>query len=325
MLISQSLDKKIAVLLERRLFFLHSLMQGKDPDGASELISDELEGLGVTVGTFAEGHDENEPAGLRGVLKGSGTGKPLMLIIPPLPFLDEGARNQLPARISPDLQAYLKVLVMLDLLKEAGLRLKSDLMIQSISGEGRHHCRERAVSTATGEILSLDCLHRDIGPGIGFSVTVYGKAAPSCNSERGASAIETAFIFIRRMTEWSSSIYQGSVLNRHFAPEPALRVSSIEGGEWVGAVPVKCAFKAEISAPLPGGEAEIRSGLMECFDTLARESSQRSSRTPVLDFTSPDDENGGIPRKPAIASETKALLGRVLEYCGTENHETKTN
>jgi hypothetical protein len=142
--------------------------------------------------------------------------------------------------------------------------------------------------------MSLDCSGRDICPDICFSVTVYGKAAPSCNSERGASAIDTAFIFIRRMTEWSLSLNQGSGSNRHIAPKPALRVSSIEGGEWVGAVPVKCVFKAEISAPLPTGEAEVRSGLMDCFESLARESGQRSSRPPVLDFIGPDDDNGGI-------------------------------
>ncbi|GEM_PF-2126379 len=158
-----------------------------------------------------------------------------------------------------------------------------------------------------------------------FSITVYGKAAPSCCNERGVSAIDNAFFFINRLNEWSMSLQPcpDSSWSTVIAQSP-LTVAAIEGGEWVGAVPVKCAFRCRLSVPSSHGLQEVKSGLLDCFNLLTEESEHRSARSPAIFFDSPVDEPEG-DEVSGLTPVKRVLPGKALECCGTEKYETKTN
>ncbi|MGV8119171.1 MAG: peptidase dimerization domain-containing protein [Candidatus Xenobiia bacterium LiM19] len=152
-----------------------------------------------------------------------------------------------------------------------------------------------------------------------FTMTVYGKAAPSCSSERGVSAIDNAFMYINRLRDWSMSLPEESDRLNTAAVESPLIITAIKGGEWVGAVPVKCVFKGTVRITLSRSIQEVKSVLLDCFHSLAGESEHRSSRLPSLSFDTPVN---GAEVGPGLISQTEILPGTVPEFCGTENYET---
>lgn len=175
-----------------------------------------------------------------------------------------------------------------------------------------------------------------------FTITVYGKAAPSCSSERGVSAIDNAFMYISRLREWPMSLHEESDRMSHAAVESPIIITAIEGGEWVGAVPVKCVFKGTVRIPPSRSIQEVKSVMLDCFHSLAGESEHRSSRVPALSFDTPVDGSEVAPLGSGLGSglssglgsglgsglssglveQTEILPGTVLKYCGTENYET---
>jgi len=158
-----------------------------------------------------------------------------------------------------------------------------------------------------------------------FSITVYGKAAPSCNCERGASAIDNAFICINRLRDWSISLIEHSDRLSPDDSESTLIIAAIEGGDWAGAVPVKCVLSGSVRIPPSMSVQEVKSGLLNCLYALAAESEHRISRLPTISFDFPVDGPDTAPPASGLNEQTEILPGKVLECCVTDNHETKTN
>jgi len=201
-----------------------------------------------------------EGLGVVGVLQGTGGGRDLILnghvdVVPPgdegswsfSPWAGKVEGGRLLGRGSLDMKGGLVAgLFAAKAIREAGVRLKGRLMIQSVIGEedggiGTLAAIERGYR-AHGAILmeptDLAVCPAQAGA-LGFRITVRGRSAHGCVRDEGVSALEKFLpVFLELLAlEGRRNHLSADPLFRDYKIPYPLSVGRIEGGDWASSVP----------------------------------------------------------------------------------------
>lgn len=268
---------------ERYLEFLKDLIKADSTDiqhgfygneiNAQRVVIDRLKAMGMEVDVFEPddkelcqafeeanpGHDYRERPDVVGVLKGSGGGKSLILNghIDTMPFdhLDEWITHPLEPRVmegklygrgSCDMKGGLAAAISaLDVLNEAGVNLRGDVIVQSVvdeegGGNGTMACVLRGYK-ADGAIIpeptELNIMPAHMG-WLFYKIEVRGKALHSSMKWKGVNAIEKMMVIMNALRElerkWCME-KRSSML-----PPPTINFGVIEGGMAGSVVPDRC-------------------------------------------------------------------------------------
>jgi acetylornithine deacetylase len=303
-------------LLERRIPFFRSLVQVPSTRGNEEkaqmMIRAELENLGLHVETLRVRTAKRKirprtgPV-IVGILKGRGGGRSLILnshidCAPtgPLklwdrsPFSGTVENGFIHGRGSWDDKAgSIAILLVLDLLRHNGIRLKGDLIIHSVvedefSGLGTESLMKPEFR---GDAAIIVDGHYDTRLAIGhpghmqFKIRLYGTPAPSCRADAGDSAIEKSFLLIKGIQQWSRKIHESIDSHWTRACEGSLlNIGKIHGGEWVGAVPAHCIVEGLMRFAPPFTLKAMKSALRKKVRRMATENSWGDEIQPEVEF-----------------------------------------
>ncbi|MDI3522865.1 MAG: acetylornithine deacetylase [Bacillota bacterium] len=279
----------------------HGIAGGKEAAG-QELIRARLERLGAAPDVFEPeaarlkryglGNEGHNYAGRPNVVvrfPGAGGGRSLILnghvdTMPPgdlaawphAPWSGTIAGGRLHGLGAADMKAGLAgLLLAAEAIERAGVRLKGDLILESVvdeegGGNGTLACLDRGYR-ADGALVA-EPTHLEVQPAhmgfIFYAVRVQGKPLHSSRKWAGVSAIEKAMKLIRALDELE---HRWLLTRRHlFLPGPSINVGEIHGGEAGSTVAGWCEFKLCLHY-LPGGpdagrrtEAEVLAALRDC-------------------------------------------------------------
>jgi acetylornithine deacetylase len=187
-------------------------------------------------------------------------------------------------------------------IRESGVRLKGDLILQSVieeeagGGGGTLACfeRDKANGTLPDGFIATEPHWRDIcigHPGVlYFRVTVTGRAAHAGRAHQGVNAAVELAPIISMLGEWDRE----RAATRHFEPfersDPAaarschLNVGVMRAGDWPSTVPGKAECEVRMSF-IPGEtEAEIRAEITERVAAVAARSAWLRANPPTVTY-----------------------------------------
>lgn len=279
----------------------HGILGGKEAAG-QELIRKRLECLGATPDVFEpednrlkryglgnEGHNYTGRPNVVARFPGTGGGRSLILNghVDTMPSGDPAAwphppwsgvveNGRLYGLGAADMKAGLAgLLLAAEAVRRAGVRLKGDLIFESVvdeegGGNGTLACLDRGYR-ADGAIIA-EPTHLEVQPAhmgfIFYSVKVTGKPLHSSRKWAGVSAIEKAMKLIWALDELE---HRWLLTRRHpLLPGPSINVGEIHGGEAGSTVAGWCEFKLCLHY-LPDGpeagrrtEEEVLAALDDC-------------------------------------------------------------
>ena len=332
-------------LLEKRIPFFQKLVQTPSTRGveghAQLLMHEEFEkcGLHTEIVSIMRG-GEVEPLSRRpvvvGRLKGSGGGRSIILnchmdTAPagPLelwdknPFSGEIRDGYIHGRGSWDDKAgCVSILLLLDMLNHMHLRLKGDLIVESViedeySGNGTRACITDSLKADAAVIVDGHYNSRFATghPGhLEFAITLHGQPAPSCRASAGQNAIEKACYLASGIQKWSDR------LHRMFEPgwEQAcegtlLNIGTIEGGGWIGTVPAKCTFEGLLRFAPP-----VNLDLMKSL--LEQQITELCNEDPWLKQSPPTVAYGELQIEPVLLGRDNLFFRLLEEQISTVMH-----
>jgi acetylornithine deacetylase len=289
----------LAERTEQHVEMLRQLIRVPSPlgqeRGAQELMAAWMGRLGLTVDSFDM--DAQSLAGVPGyspvdwsyagrpnvvgLWKGSGGGRSLILnahvdttSAEPIelwehdPYGGEVVDGRLYGRGAQDDKAgCIEILAVVQALHDAGLRLKGDLILESViedecTGNGTLGCVVRGYDADAALIVDGNALGPAIvgHPGqLGFRVTWYGRPAPGMAAGHGVNAIEKAAGIIAALRELEAWLNEEPDPRWAEVPHPCnLNIATIRGGEWLGNVPAKCTINGLLGFLPPHTLTEMR-------------------------------------------------------------------
>lgn len=244
---------------------------GKEMNG-QQIIIEKLKEMGLEVDVFEpdnsklenyeeadRGHFYEGRPNVVGVYKGTGGGKSLILNghIDTMPFdqLDKWVTHPLKPQImdeklygrgSCDMKAGVSSMILaLDHIIKSGIKLKGDVIIQSVvdeegGGNGTLACVDRgykADAAIVTEPTSLEIMPAHMG-WLFYKLEVSGKSLHSALKWKGISAIEKTMKFINALQELERT---WAITKRHsLLPPPTINFGTIHGGMAGSVVPDKC-------------------------------------------------------------------------------------
>ena len=185
------------------------------------------------------------------------------------------------------------MLMIVQALQDAGVRLSGDLILQSIieeeiTGNGTLACMSRGYDADGAIMVDGTGLGRAIvaHPGqIAFRITCYGRPVPWGNAHRGVNAIEKAWLIIQALRQLEAR------KNEHIHPQWAhlehplnLNLWGIHGGEWLGTVAARCTVEGALSFVPPDTLNSIRREIEETLTSAAAADPWLKEHQPVLRF-----------------------------------------
>lgn len=250
-------------------------MDGGNEQTGQEIIKDHLSRLGFSIDEFLVedekirkypganlGHNNEGRHNVVGVLKGTGGGRSLILNghIDTMPFGNREfwSKDPFSGSIegdtlyglgSTDMKASLSAMIMAaDLLKSCNIKLKGDLMIQSVvdeegGGNGTLACVDRgyrADAAIVGEPTELNIQPAHMGF-IFHEIQVSGLSLHSSQLWEGVNAIDKAINIYRALKDME---HHWLMTQRHpLLPSPTINLGVIEGGIAGSVVPGSCTMK----------------------------------------------------------------------------------
>lgn len=213
---------------------------------------------------FNKGRNYNDRPNVVGIFKGTGGGKSLILSghidtvpynesewgFPPLSgTIHEG---RMYGRGTVDMKAGLAAMVMaIAALKKAGVKLKGDVIIESVvdeegGGNGTLACVDRGhladaaiITEGTGEQIIVT--NRGV---LNVEVLVTGRAAHACRKWTGVNAVEKMIKIINGLAELERRWL--ATKTHPLLPSPTITVGQIEGGIGATVVPGSCIIKCDV-------------------------------------------------------------------------------
>ncbi|MDK2856447.1 MAG: acetylornithine deacetylase [Bacillota bacterium] len=279
----------------------HGITGGREAAG-QELIRARLERLGALPDVFEpeedrlqryglgnEGHNYAGRPNVVARFPGVGGGRSIILnghvdTMPPgdpaawpyPPWSGVVERGRLYGLGAADMKAGLAgLLLAAEAVRRAGVRLKGDLIFESVvdeegGGNGTLACLDRGYR-ADGAVIA-EPTHLEVQPAhmgfIFYAVRVEGKPLHSSRKWAGVSAVEKAIKLIQALNELE---HRWLLTRRHpLLPGPSINVGEIHGGEAGSTVPGWCEFKLCLHY-LPDGpeagrrtEREVLAALEDC-------------------------------------------------------------
>lgn len=252
----------------------HGVLGGNEQAG-QDIIKQKLQQLGFQIDEFLVddekikkypganlGHKNDGRPNIVGLLKGTGCGKSLILNghIDTMPFGDreKWADNPFSGQVkgevlyglgSTDMKASLAAMILAaQVIHSLGIRLKGDLIIQSVvdeegGGNGTLACVERGYTADAAIVGEPTQLH--IQPAhMGFlfhEIKVEGKSLHSSQLWEGVNAIDKAIKIYQSLKELE---HQWLMTQRHpLLPGPTINLGEIKGGIAGSVVPGSCTLK----------------------------------------------------------------------------------
>ena len=256
----------IAELMEKRLPFFQKLLQAPSLRGGEQdvqiLVAEELERLGLDVDTLQEERAERLSDGslmgpvVVGRLKGSGGGQSLILnfhvdTAPPGPeelwsrspfsgIIEDGVIHGRGA--VDDKAGCVEVLLLLDCLKECGITLKGDLLIQSVvedeySGKGTLLCLRKGYGADAALIIDGHYGTRTALGNAGqleFMLSLVESSPGECSSRGGAAFIDNTSFLIKKLAIWSQILNRHTDLHWRSLCSPSLNIGRVIRGAGSG-------------------------------------------------------------------------------------------
>lgn len=262
----------IAELMEKRLPFFQKLLQAPSLRGGEQdvqiLVAEELERLGLDVDTLQEERAERLSDGslmgpvVVGRLKGSGGGQSLILnfhvdTAPPGPeelwsrspfsgIIEDGVIHGRGA--VDDKAGCVEVLLLLDCLKECGITLKGDLLIQSVvedeySGKGTLLCLRKGYGADAALIIDGHYGTRTALGNAGqleFMLSLVESSPGECSSRGGAAFIDNTSFLIKKLAIWSQILNRHTDLHWRSLCSPSLNIGRVSGEQAAAGTGSKC-------------------------------------------------------------------------------------
>ncbi len=328
-----SSDELLASILNARLPFFSTLVKTPSTRGNEEaaqmLMLRELQELGMETEIISTGpcghcsHVTSSPS-IAGRLRGRSGGRSLILnshmdTAPPgprelwqrEPFSGELKDGFIYGRGAWDDKAgAIAILMVLDFLKTRRITLEGDLIVESVvedeySGCGTGSLIKKGIRADAAVIVDghYGTRYAKGHPGhLEFSVTLYGKPAPSCRVEAGISAIQKAFEYMGILQEWSKRLLCTDEPSWQKACEGSLiNIGTITGGEWVGTVPQKCRFDCLVRFSPPLCLDDVKASLAQLTEMTKKTDPWLTVSPPVIEY-------GDLALEPAVVEQDSTFF-----------------
>ncbi len=251
--------------------------QGKE-QGAQRIVEKKLKDLGACVDVFCpdnsemenhpefnHGHSYQDRPNVVGIIKGTGGGRSLLInahidVVPPgdeknwatHPFKPVIRNGKLFGRGSCDMKAGgAAALMALEILKECGVKLKGDVIYESVvdeegGGNGTLACcmkGYKADAAIIPEPTELNLMPAHMG-WMFYRITFTGKPVHCAFKWNGINAIEKCLSFMAMMREVER---QWMIEKRHpYLPPPTICFTVIQGGTSSSTVPEQCSLDMSV-------------------------------------------------------------------------------
>lgn len=351
-MISQALQQKIGRQIDRNmeeaLAFLTRLI--KEPSlsgqekGAQMIVAEKLKQLGCKVDVWepdiqemadnpyfvsARKSFEGSP-NVVGVLKGSGGGRSLILnghidVVPQgekdwvrSPWSGHVEGSRIYGRGATDMKGGDAAMIMaVQCLKDLGIKLKGDLIIESVieeesGGAGTLACILRGYH-ADGAIVPEPTNLRIFPASQGsmwFRVKIKGKAAHGATRYEGISAIEKSVIVLKAL-ENLESIRTSSISNPLYRQGPIpfpINVGKIRGGNWPSAVPEEVVIEGRMGVVPSETVADAKAQFADALAQASEDDAWLKENHPKIEWFGAAWPSGEIP------------VDHELVHCVKENY-----
>jgi acetylornithine deacetylase len=214
-------------------------------------------------------------------------------------------------------------------IKDAGVKLKGRLMIQSVIGEEdggvgalatvlRGHTADAAVIMEPTE-LKMGPAHSGA---LAFKVTVSGKSAHACVREEGVSAIEKfipLFNGLRALESQRNEAIDDPLYAKYKIPYP-INIGKVQGGAWPGSVPESLEFQGRVGVIVGEKVEDARRSVDEAIARVADADPWMREHRPVVDWSGYQFDPASIavdhPLVEAVKEAFKEATGEAAQLEG---------
>jgi len=199
-------------------------------------------------------------------------------------------------------------------IKDAGVKLKGRLSVQSVIGEEdggvgalatvlRGHTADAAVIMEPTE-LKMGPAHSGA---LAFSVTVPGKSAHACVREEGVSAIEKfipLFNGLRALENQRNEPIDDPLYARYKIPYP-INIGTVQGGTWPGSVPESLEFQGRVGVVVGEKVEDARRSVEEAISRVADADSWMREHRPLVEWSGYQFDPASIPMDHPLVETVK--------------------
>ena len=205
-------------------------------------------------------------------------------------------------------------------IKDAGVRLKGRLSVQSVIGEEdggvgalatvlRGHTADAAVIMEPTE-LKMGPAHSGA---LAFSVTVPGKSAHACVREEGVSAIEKfipLFNGLRALESQRNEPIDDPLYARYKVPYP-INIGTVQGGTWPGSVPESLEFQGRVGVVVGEKVEDARRSVEEAISRVADADPWMREHRPVVEWSGYQFDSASIPLDHPLVEAVKEAFAEA--------------
>jgi acetylornithine deacetylase len=211
------------------------------------------------------------------------------------------------------------LLMVVQALKDAGIRLNGTLILQSvieeeITGNGTLACMARGYDADGAVVVDGTGLGRAIVAQAGqlaFRVTCYGKPAPTGSAYRGVNAIDKAWLVVQALRQLEARKNERIHPRWEQIEHPVnFNLWAIQGGEWLGTVAARCRIDGAISFLPP----DTLTSIMREIETTVQATTLAD---PWLREHPPGVSYDALGHDPLISPPDSELL-RLLQHAHRE-------
>ncbi|KKM10102.1 hypothetical protein SY88_15800 [Clostridiales bacterium PH28_bin88] len=319
---------------------------------AQEYVAEKLNKLGFTVDMWEPDKEElkrhpayqdlpedykNRPV-VVGTLKGTGGGRSMILnghidIVPPGarngweydPFCGELVDGKIYGRGSTDMKSgIVTFLAAVAALQEAGVRLKGDVIVESVvdeerGGNGTLACvlrGYRADGAIIGEPMpGMEIVTSNNGA-LWFRVKVKGKAAHGAYKVNGVNAVEKMIKVYQALMDLERRwlLRTKDPLYAHCQNPVPISVGRFQAGNWPSIVPEEAVIEGRIGY-LPGDTSEqIKKELEEAVLSVTAEDDWLQENPPEVQWFGLSMDSAKIDPNHPLAQLAQQTMGEVLGY-----------
>lgn len=205
-------------------------------------------------------------------------------------------------------------------IRDAGVKLKGRLMIQSVIGEEDGGVGALATVlrgyTADAAVI-MEPTELKVGPAhsgaLAFSVRVPGKSAHACVREEGVSAIEKfipLFNGLRALETERNERIDDPLYARYKIPYP-VNIGTVQGGSWPGSVPESLVFQGRVGVVVGERVEDARRSVEEAIARVAEADPWMKINPPKVEWSGYQFDPATIPTDHPIVDTAKRAYSDV--------------